>query len=75
LGNLERHNVLGLSAERTGGREVDDDQTIAARDGDTRAAARGRERFSGIEIAELMKAISHAYARGRFLKHRTSFRS
>ena len=45
------------------------DQAIAACDGDMRAAIRAlivANDFLEAEVAELMKAVSHAYARGRF---------
>jgi hypothetical protein len=45
------------------------DQAIAACDGDLRAAIRAlivANNFLETEVSELMKAVSHAYARGRF---------
>ena len=45
------------------------DQAIAACDGDLRAAIRAlivANSFLECEIGELMKAVSHAYTRGRF---------
>ena len=45
------------------------DQAIAACDGDWRAAIRAlivANNFLEAEVSELMKAVSHAYARGRF---------
>jgi hypothetical protein len=45
------------------------DQAIAACDGDTRAAVRAlivANNYLESEVGELMKAISHAYKRGRF---------
>ena len=45
------------------------DQAIAACGGDTRAAVRAlivANNFLESEIAELKKAVSHAYVRGRF---------
>ncbi len=45
------------------------DQAIAACDGDLRAAIRAlivANNFLECEIGELMKAVSHAYTRGRF---------
>jgi hypothetical protein len=45
------------------------DQAIAACGGDTRAALRAlivANEFLETEVAELMKAVSHAYTRGRF---------
>ena len=51
------------------GLEAEVDQAIAACDGDTRAAVRAlivANNFLETETAELKKAVSHAYARGRF---------
>jgi hypothetical protein len=45
------------------------DQAIAACDGDLRATVRAlivANNFLESEVSELMKAVSHAYARGRF---------
>jgi hypothetical protein len=45
------------------------DQAIAACDGDLRATVRAlivANDFLECEVSELMKAVSHAYARGRF---------
>jgi hypothetical protein len=45
------------------------DQAIAACGGDLRAAIRAlivANNFLESEVSELMKAVSHAYARGRF---------
>jgi len=45
------------------------DQAIAACDGDVRATIRAlivANNFLECEISELMKAVSHAYTRGRF---------
>jgi hypothetical protein len=45
------------------------DQAIAACDGDMRAAIRAlilANNYLESEIGELMKAVSHAYRRGRF---------
>jgi len=45
------------------------DQAIAACDGDMRSAIRALivvNNYLESEISELMKAVSHAYARGRF---------
>ena len=45
------------------------DQAIAACDGDLRTAIRAlivANNFLECEIGELMKAVSHAYTRGRF---------
>jgi hypothetical protein len=49
--------------------EVAVDQAIAACNGDTRAAIRAlilANDFLEDEVSELMKAVSHAYVRGRF---------
>jgi hypothetical protein len=51
------------------GLEMAVDQAIAACDGDTRSAVRAlivANNYLESEVTELMKAISHAYARGRF---------
>lgn len=48
-------------------REVD--EAIALCDGDLRASVRAlivANKYLECEVAELMKAVSHAYARGRF---------
>ena len=45
------------------------DRAIAACDGDPRATIRAlivANNFLESEVSELMKAVSHAYARGRF---------
>ena len=45
------------------------DESIAACDGDMRATIRTlivANNFLECEVGELMKAVSHAYARGRF---------
>jgi len=45
------------------------DQAIAGCDGDLRATIRAlivANNFLESEVSELMKAVSHAYARGRF---------
>ena len=55
--------------EEDGGLEAAVDQAIAACDGDMRAAIRAlivANYYLESEVAELMKAVSHAYARGRF---------
>ena len=55
--------------EQDHGLEAAVDQAIAACGGDTRAAVRGlivANNFLESEIAELKKAVSHAYVRGRF---------
>ncbi|MGQ0683777.1 hypothetical protein [Bradyrhizobium sp.] len=51
------------------GLEAAIDQAIAACGGDTRATIRAlivANNYLENEVAELMKAVSHAYARGRF---------
>ena len=51
------------------GLEAAVDQAIAACSGDLRAAIRAlivANDYLENEVAELMKAVSHAYARGRF---------
>ena len=48
------------------------DQAIAVCDGDVRAAVRAlivANHFLETEVAELKKAVSHAYVRGRFRTH------
>jgi hypothetical protein len=48
------------------------DQAIAACDGNLRATIRSlivANNFLESEVSELMKAVSHAYARGRFHSH------
>jgi hypothetical protein len=55
--------------EQDDGLEAAVDQAIAACDGDLRAAVRAlivANNFLESEVAELMKAVSHAYLRGRF---------
>jgi hypothetical protein len=55
--------------EEDGGLEVAVDQAIAACDGDMRAAIRAlivANNYLESEVGELMKAVSHAYTRGRF---------
>jgi len=55
--------------EEDGGLEAAVDQAIAACDGDMRAAIRAlivANDYLESEVGELMKAVSHAYARGRF---------
>jgi hypothetical protein len=49
--------------------EADIDQAIAACDGDLRATIRAlivANNYLESEVSELMKAVSHAYVRGRF---------
>jgi hypothetical protein len=77
----EEHNYLPFKPEMTmplhrqadapddAGLELAVDQAIAACGGDLRAAIRAlivANNFLESEVAELMKAVSHAYARGRF---------
>jgi hypothetical protein len=55
--------------DRDGGLEAAVDQVIAVCDGDMRAAVRAlvvANNHLESEIAELRKAVSHAYTRGRF---------
>jgi hypothetical protein len=55
--------------EQDDGLEADVDQAIAVCDGDPRAAVRAlivANNLLELEIADLRKAVSHAYARGRF---------
>jgi hypothetical protein len=55
--------------EEDGGLEAAVDQAIAACDGDMRAAIRAlivANNYLESEVGELMKAVSHAYTRGRF---------
>ena len=55
--------------EQDDGLEAAVEQAIAVCDGDMRAAIRAlivANNFLESEISELMKAISHAYTRGRF---------
>ena len=55
--------------EEDGGLEAAVDQAIVACGGDMRAAIRAlivANNYLESEVAELMKAVSHAYARGRF---------
>jgi hypothetical protein len=55
--------------EQDDGLEAAVNQVIAACDGDMRAAVRAlivANNFLESEIAELKKAVSHAYVRGRF---------
>jgi hypothetical protein len=54
--------------EQDDGLEAAVDQAIAVCDGDMRAVVRAllvTNNFLEAEIAELMKAVSHAYTRGR----------
>ena len=55
--------------EEDGGLEAAVEQAIAACDGDMRAAIRAlivANNYLESEVGELMKAVSHAYTRGRF---------
>jgi hypothetical protein len=55
--------------EQDDGLEAAVDQAIAVCDGDMRAAVRAlivANNFLESEVAELKKAVSHAYVRGRF---------
>ena len=58
-----------LNTEDGEGLEAAVDQAIAACGGDTRSAIRAlivANEYLETEVGELMKAVSHAYARGRF---------
>lgn len=60
---------LSQPNERNDGLEAAVDQAIAICDGDIRATVRAlivANNFLESEIAELKKAVSHAYVRGRF---------
>jgi len=57
------------STEEDDGLETAVDQAIAACDGDMRSAIRAlivANNYLESEVSELMKAVSKAYARGRF---------
>jgi len=57
------------NAQDADGLETAVDQAIAACDGDMRSAIRAlivANEFLESEVGELMKAVSHAYVRGRF---------
>ena len=57
------------SSEERDDLEAAVDQAIAACDGDKRSAIRAlivANNYLESEVAELIKAVSHAYARGRF---------
>jgi hypothetical protein len=57
------------NTEEDDGLEAAVDQAIAACGGDMRSAVRAlivANDFLESEVSELMKAVSHAYARGRF---------
>ena len=57
------------NAQDADGLEAAVDQAIAACDGDMRSAIRAlivANEFLESEVTELMKAVSHAYVRGRF---------
>ena len=58
-----------VSSEERDDLEAAVDQAIAACDGDKRSAIRAlivANNYLESEVAELMKAVSQAYARGRF---------
>jgi hypothetical protein len=58
-----------VPAEEDNGLETAVDQAIAACDGDMRSAIRAlivANNYLESEVADLMKAVSRAYARGRF---------
>ena len=57
------------NAQDTDGLEAAVDQAIAARGGDMRSAIRAlivANEYLETEVGELMKAVSHAFVRGRF---------
>ena len=57
------------NAQDADGLEAAVDQAIAACDGDMRSTIRAlivANEFLESEVSELMKAVSHAYVRGRF---------
>ena len=57
------------NAQDADGLETAVDQAIAACDGDMRSAIRAlivANEFLESEVTELMKAVSHAFVRGRF---------
>lgn len=57
------------NAQDADGLEAAVDQAIAACDGDMRSAIRAlivANDYLESEVSELMKAVSHAYVRGRF---------
>jgi len=57
------------NAQDADGLEADVDQAIAVCDGDMRATIRAliaANNYLETEVTELMKAVSHAYVRGRF---------
>ena len=58
-----------LNTEEGDGLETSVDEAIAACDGDMRSTIRAlivANEYLESEVSELMKAVSHAYARGRF---------
>ena len=60
------------SAPPTDGLEAAVDQAISACGGDLRATVRAlvvANDYLETEVTELMKAVSHAYARGRFTSY------
>ena len=60
---------LSPNSEDDSGLEATVDQAIAACGGDLRATIRAlivANEYLEHEVSELMKAVSHAYARGRF---------
>jgi len=57
--------------------EAEVDEAIATCDGDLRATIRAlivANKYLECEVAELMKAVSHAYVRGRFNTYSGSYR-
>ncbi|RXT40260.1 hypothetical protein [Bradyrhizobium betae] len=60
------------NAQDVDGLEAAVDQAIAACDGDMRSTIRAlivANDYLESEVSELMKAVSHAYVRGRFLTY------
>ena len=69
--SMEQHDVLlfTANAEEDNGLEAAVDQAIAACGGDMRSTIRAlivANEYLEAEAGELMKAVSHAYTRGRF---------
>jgi hypothetical protein len=69
FGNLVMSSSSLPNAQGDNGLEAAVDQAIAACDGDMRSTIRAlivANEYLESEVGELMKAISHAYMRGRF---------
>ena len=75
MSGITRHGINAMpsssqpKSEETDGLESAVDQAISACGGDTRATVRAlivANEYLETEVGELMKAVSHAYARGRF---------